>query len=240
MQNNTWIIIAIVGVIAIILGYLVAILENRLTTVLKEGRGDVNPDDPLDPDEKPTPKLDEHDVLKVTIDPGLKWHLELDGVRIEPDGLTAEQRTRLVNVVVQIRPWIDGKIVPVAAPKPPDAGPDLAAPSSLVASTPVGTQPPVTSPLRVDAVRGFRSLLENDMKKPEPIKGPSIVGLIDEVLQKKLEGSPLASKRIRLEEGSVGEVVVYVGAIRYSGIDAVPDDDIKAIIREAITEWDKS
>jgi hypothetical protein len=145
-----------------------------------------------------------------------------------------------VNVVVQIRPWIDGKIVPAAAPKHPDPGPDLAAASLSVSPTSLGTQSSVTSPLRVDAVRGFRSLLENDMKKPEPIKGPSIVGLIDEVLQKKLEGSPLASKRIRLEEGSVGEVVVFVGAIRYSGIDAVPDDAVKAIIREAIAEWDKS
>ena len=68
---------------------------------------------------------------------------------------------------------------------------------------------------------------------------PVIVEMIDEVLQKKLEDSPLAGKKIRLEEGTVGEVVVFVGAIRYSGIDAVPDEQIKAIIREAIAEWNK-
>jgi hypothetical protein len=62
--------------------------------------------------------------------------------------------------------------------------------------------------------------------------------MIDEVLQKKLENSPLAGKKIRLEEGSVGEVVVFVGTMRYSGIEAVPDENIKAIIKEAIADWD--
>jgi hypothetical protein len=89
-------------------------------------------------------------------------------------------------------------------------------------------------------MRGFRTLLESEVKKTDVIlSGPSIVGLIDEVLQKKLENSPLAAKNIRLEEGSVGEVVVFVGAMRYSGIDAVPEGEIKSIIQEAIAEWNK-
>lgn len=235
MDNNTWIIIAIVGVIAVIVGYLISMLEQRLTTTLKAGRGEITPDDV---DEKPAPKLDEHPVLKVTIDPSLKWRLDLDGVRVEPETLTVEQRTRLVSVLVQIRPWVDGKTLAPAAPKPPDPVPETVA-AVLVASTPVGTQPAAAAPVRVDVARGFRTLLESDIKKPEPPKPPSIVSMIDEVLQKKLESSPLAAKKIRLEEGAVGEVVVFVGATKYSGIDAVPDDDIKAIIRESITEWDK-
>ena len=240
MANNTWLIVIIVGAIAIIVGaivgYLAATLENRLTTALKEGREET---DPEHPDAPPAPKLDEHDVLKVMIDPALKWHLELDGERIEPDGLSVEQRARLVNVVVQIRPWIDGKTLTPVAPKPSNPDADLAAAAAVVAATSVAPPPVVSTATRVDVGRGFRTLLENDIKKPEPPKLPSIVGMIDEVLQKKLESSPLSWKKIRLEEGAVGEVVVFVGPTRYSGIDAVPDDDIKAIIREAIAEWDK-
>ena len=240
MQNNTWLIVIIVGAIAIIVGaivgYLVAILENRLTTALAEGREEI---DPENPDAPPAPKLDEHDVLKVTIDPALKWHLELDGARIESDGLTVEQRTRLVNVVVQIRPWIDGKTLPPVAPKPSDPDADLAAAAAVVAATSAVIPPVAPAAPRVDVRRGFRTLLESDIKSPEPPPPPSIVSMIDEVLQKKLESSPLAGKKIRLEEGAVGEVVVFVGSMRYSGIDAVPDDDIKAIIHEAIAEWDK-
>ena len=242
MQNNPVLTIVIISAITLvvgaIIGYIGALLEARLTTALKEGREEINPEHP---DAPPPPKLDEHDILKVTIDPALKWHLELDGVRVEPDGLTAEQRARLVNVVVQIRPWIDGKTLPAVAPKPPaDPRQDLAAAEALVAATSAGVIKPI-APLkpRVDVRRGFRTLLESDVKDPKPIKDPSIVEMIDEVLQKKLEGSPLTGKKIRLEEGSVGEVVVFVGAIRYSGIDAVPDEQIKAIIREAIAEWNK-
>ncbi len=245
MQNTyPFLTILIVGGIAVIvgalIGYLVSFLENRLTDALKKGRGEGNPDG-LD-DEKPTPKLEELNVLKVTIDPVFKWHLELDGVRLEPDGLTVEQRTRLVNVVVQIRPWIDGKTLPApvapALPKLSDADQNAAA-AALVASTSIGTQPVASTAPRVDVRRGFMTMLENDLKKPAPPKDPSIVELIDKVLQEKLAGSPLAEKNIRLEEGSVGEVVVFVGVTRYSGIDAVPDDAIKTIIREAIAEWDK-
>jgi len=230
-MENIWLII-LVGVIAAVAGYLIGMLDSRVTSALKEGREKAPGDE-----EKPTPKLDEHDVLKVTINQTLKWNLELDGARIESDSLTPEQRTRLVNVIVQIRPWIDGKTVapPVAVPAPIQTSP-------ISASALVGVQPAVAVPaaaLRLDIGRGFRSLLDSEIKKPEPPKPPSIVTMIDEVLQKKLASSPLADKKIRLEEGSVGEVVVFVGAARYSGIDAVPDENIKAIIHEAITEWDK-
>src|SRR3972149_689846 len=184
MENNPWLIVIIVGVIAVIAGYLFGILDARVTTALKEGREKI-----VAEEQKPTPKLDEHDVLKVSVDRAIKWHLELDGARIEPDGLTPEQRTRLVNVIVQIRPWIDGKTVasPVPIPVSP-ATPALASNPALAwdASVPIGTQPAVTSPPRIDIARGFRSILESDVKNPEPAKGPSIVTMIDEVLQKKL------------------------------------------------------
>ena len=233
MEINPWMIV-VIGILAAGAGYVFRMLDSRVTTALKEGRETA----PVDEEEKPVQKLDEHSVLKVSVDPALKWHLELDGEGIDPDGLTAEQRTRLVNVIVQIRPWIDGKTVapPAPAPAPAPVSESPAAATPLAASAPIGAQP---AALRLDIGRGFRSLLESDIKKPEPPKAPSIVGMIDEVLQKKLENSPLAGKRIRLEEGSVGEVIVFVGALRYSGVDAVPDEDIKAIIRAAIAEWDK-
>jgi hypothetical protein len=243
-MENIWPII-LVGVIAAIAGYVFGMIDSRVTTALKEGREKIAESEEA---KAAAEKLDEHNVLKVTVDPALKWRLELDGIHIEPNGLSAEQRTRLVNVLVQIRPWIDGKTVSSPVPNTPaieaaplpDSVPLQPAPQP--SSTAIGTQPAAAAPAgspRLDFVRGFRSLLENDVKKPEPLKVPSIVGLIDDVLQKKLENSPLSGKKIRLEEGSVGEVVVYVGAVRYSGIDAVPDENIKAIIKEAIAEWDK-
>ncbi len=236
-MENLW-LIPVVGAIAGIAGYVFGMIDSRVTKALKETRQEA-----LDREETEA-KLDAHSVLKVTVDPALKWHLDLDGVRIEPDGLTAEQRARLVNILVQIRPWVDGKLAP--SPAPGESGPvstasPLPAPVTS-ALAPTGIQPPAVAPVgagRIDLGRGFRSLLDKDIKKPEPLNTVSIVAMIDEVLQKKLESSPLAGRRIRLEEGSVGEVIVFVGANRYSGVDAVPDEDIKAIIKDAIADWNR-
>ena len=82
-------------------------------------------------------------------------------------------------------------------------------------------------------------MLENDLKKPEVVKPTSIVSMIDDVLQKILAVSPLAARKIRLEEGPGGEVVVFVDKESYNGVDSVPYDDVRAIIRQAITEWDR-
>jgi len=239
-----WIVI-IVGGIAAIGGYLFGMADSRVTNAFKESREKNTALKENTPGEQAPARLDEHNVLKVSVDPSLKWHLELDDVKIEPDGLSAEQRARLVNVIVQIRPWIDGKsAAPMAAPPNipiPVDGPSLeerivqaAAPEA-----PAAKPAAASGPLRIDFRRGFRSLLENEVKKPEVFKGPSIVAMIDDVLQKKLDRSPFSDKHIRLEEGSVGEVIVYVGVQRYSGVDAVPDEAIKALIKQAIAEWDQ-
>lgn len=240
MQNNPLIII-IVGAIALILGgilgYLAAILGGHLDKSLEDARQNANLNEPNVQKDQPGLHIVAQEILKVSVDAMLQVHLSLDGVGLEPNGLTAEQRARLVSVIVQIRPWIDGKVLPVSAstaltPMPePKMSPPIA---PVVAQAPAAA---TNKPVRVNAMRGFRSWLESDVKKPEPLLKNDIVSQIDEVLQKKLENSPLESKRIRIEEGSTGEVVVFVGASRYSGIDSVPDEAIRTIIQQAIKEW---
>ncbi len=240
MMQNTLIII-IVGAVAlilgVILGYLGSILGNRLDKSLEVARETPDPDQQMPKEPDMGLHIVEQDILKVSLDAMLQVQLSLDGVRLDANALTSEQRTRLVNVIVQIRPWIEGKVLP------PSASTALAVAPIEQASRPFEPAPPQkpaagqAQPLRVNAVRGFRSWLESDIKKPEPLLKNDIISQIDEVLQKKLEDSPLESKRIRIEEGSNGEVVVYVGASRYPGIDAVPDEAIRAIIQQAIKDW---
>jgi hypothetical protein len=66
----------------------------------------------------------------------------------------------------------------------------------------------------------------------------SIVGQIDSVLQERLAGTPLEERGIFLSQSPDGGVMVYVGLTKYMAIDDVPDADIKAAIRAAITEWE--
>lgn len=221
--------------ISLFAGYLVGLWESRKKT----------PAAPPAPQPEPLPPADPA-VLKVTLDRAFRWNLELDGSPVEAASMTPEQRQRLVNVIVQIRPWIDGKApapvaapapAPVAAPRTVPAGPAVPAVAGAKTQPPAGTE---GQPPRIDIMRGVRSLLNNEVKSPEEMKGTSIVAMIDDYLQKKLAGTPLGEKGIRLEEGSIGEVVVFVGRQRYPGVDAIPDPEIQAAIRAAIADWDKN
>lgn len=66
----------------------------------------------------------------------------------------------------------------------------------------------------------------------------SIVNQIDSILQTRLVGTPLEERGIFLTQSPEGSVIVYVGLTRYNGIDEVPDPEIKAALRAAITEWE--
>lgn len=181
---------------------------------------------------------DEHIVLKVTIDKSLAWHLELDNARLQVGNLSAEQRARLVNILVQIRPWVDGKPAPAPAPVAPRQ--TAALPAATPSHTTQPLQPISTEPPKINIGRGFRSLITNDLKNMEKSHPVSIVAMIDDFLQKRLEISPLADRQIRLEEGAIGEVIVLIGKERFTGVDAVPDPQVQAIIRAAISDWEKS
>ncbi|MEA3350252.1 MAG: hypothetical protein U9Q82_06500 [Chloroflexota bacterium] len=72
---------------------------------------------------------------------------------------------------------------------------------------------------------------------PEPPPS-SIVAQIDAVLQEKLETSPLEDKGICLTETLKGGMAVMVGLDKYEDIESVPDDEIIALIRSAVSEWE--
>lgn len=72
-------------------------------------------------------------------------------------------------------------------------------------------------------------------------QGPakSIVAQIDEVLQEMLAESKLANSAIRLAEEPRHGVIVWVGLQRHEGIDAVPDEAVRSVIRSAVKEWER-
>mgnify|MGYP001396278082 CR=1 FL=1 len=227
-------------IIAAIAGYVIGIVDSRITASLRKKTEDVSAPAP-ELVAKETNRPGEHTVLKVTIDESLKWHLELEGTRLDnPDVISPEQRQRTVNVVVQMRPWLEGKAAPASAAPIPAAPVPEPLPQRLPVASPVVQPPAASAPLKIDAFRGFRSLLNNDVKAPGEKKTISIVTMIDDVLQAKLLGSPLMEKAIRLEEGPLGEVMVCVGSQRYEGVGAVPEGEIRDIIKSAIADWEKS
>ena len=73
-----------------------------------------------------------------------------------------------------------------------------------------------------------------------PVKAApkSIVGQINDILQEKAEDTPYARRRIRLVE-SLNGVIVQIGAESYPDINAVPDQEIRSLIRASAAEWEK-
>jgi hypothetical protein len=236
-------------VVAAIAGYVLGMVDSRLTASLKKKDETTPAPEPAPAAEPAAPeksrnRAGEHTVLKVTIDTTLRWHVDLDDVRCEdPTALSVEKRQRLADVAVQLRPWLDANATSNAsAPvQLPNLQPRAIEPAPLRPASPtsIAALPAITVPAKIDPMRGFRSLLKNEIKSPMEKKATSIVAMIDEVLQARLLIMPQITESVRLEEGAQGEVIVFVGKTSYSGVDSVPDPEIRSVIKAAITEWEK-
>jgi hypothetical protein len=155
---------------------------------------------------------------------GKTW-LEMDGQRLESkEAMQSEQKKKLLKLVLDLRPWLDVPPAPVPAPRLQVQESPLPAASAPKPSL-FAPRPP------------------KPVKKPEDEKPKvslkSIVEQIDEVLQNKLAGTVFDKQEIHLLEGPGGAVIVQIENDKFEGIDAVPNPEIKALIRQAIADWEK-
>lgn len=67
----------------------------------------------------------------------------------------------------------------------------------------------------------------------------SIAAQIDVILQARLANTPLAERGIRLEELPGQGMVVMVGDEKYTDLELVPDQQVRAAIAEAVAEWEQ-
>jgi hypothetical protein len=145
---------------------------------------------------------------------GKIW-LEMDGARLNgKESLLPDQRRRLVSMLVDLRPWLENS------------------PAAMVVSEGLpGPAIAAGSPAK-------KEKLEDKDIKPAPVL-KSIVEQIDDVLQGKLQVSSFMNRDIHLVEGSGGMVFVKDGLKKYEGIESVPEPEIKALIRQAVADWEK-
>jgi len=73
-----------------------------------------------------------------------------------------------------------------------------------------------------------------------PQRKKSIVEQVDTILQEILQEEGLADRNIRLTEMMNRGLVIWVGKEFYDGIDAVPDSQVKELIRKAVQRWETS
>ena len=152
--------------------------------------------------------------------------LDMDGIRLNnKTALQPGQYQRLLNLVLDLRPWLE--TTKPAAPIPETTQLPLR-PAAQVAAAP---QAPILAKKKNDAAA-------DEAVKPAPVLD-TIIQQIDKVLQAKLETSAFKDRGIELVEGPGGIVIVKDGINRYEGVDGIPDTGIKALIRQAVSDWEK-
>ena len=72
------------------------------------------------------------------------------------------------------------------------------------------------------------------------VKILSVIDEVNNILQKKLAGSPLAGKGIHLMENHNNEIRFWVGLNSYDDVDEIPESEIRQIIDAAVKEWEKN
>ncbi len=218
-----YISIIVVGIATLFVGYFVGLFEGR-GQKNKKGAQSKPEDIKTQPPVFITPK--ENSLLNLRLDNNNHLQLEVDGQRADANQLMPQQRKRLIDLMVMMRPWIDA-----SAPKPsaPPAKPPPAAPIAA----------PISQPIQRPAISASVSTPKKETKKEEATGPTTMVGQIDAILQEHLASSPLANRAIRLFEPPEGGVIVMVGLNKYNGVNDVPDPEVQAVIRGAIAEWEK-
>jgi hypothetical protein len=79
--------------------------------------------------------------------------------------------------------------------------------------------------------------IQSDVNRPSPAE-MSIATQIDEILQEKIAGTDMAQRAVRLVELPNKGMVVLVGLDQYEGVDDVPDEEIRELIKSAVKEWE--
>jgi hypothetical protein len=222
------------AIVAMFFGYFFGLFEGRGQGYKKrqveesEKKETKSAPEQLQPATPPAPS-DEISVLDVSMGSAGRMRLKLEGERIEASTINPEQRKRIIAVLTQIRPFLEAPTHLSATPPPAPPRPV----SSLREAPSAGKMPaaaPGSSP---------KPAPSSDKAKEEPATAPqSIVEQIDAILQSQMVGTPLMERGIRLQESPEGGVLVWVGMEKFEGVNEVPDEQIQAAIRAAISVWE--
>ncbi len=81
---------------------------------------------------------------------------------------------------------------------------------------------------------------EIDESDDSEIKMLSVIDEVNEILQRKLQGSALAGKGIHLMENHNKEIRFWVGLDSYDDVEEIPDPEIRDLIDDAVKEWEQN
>lgn len=169
-----------------------------------------------DPLERTTPQSEKGNVILRRDRRSQRLSVEVDGDLYQTAGdLSPDRRRVLTHLAADFSTWLG--LLPGAQPGSPP-------------SQPLETTAKNEQPHRVQAQ-------VEAMPKPEPAQG-SIAGQIDEILQDRLEGTPLEGRGIKILELPGQGMVVMVGLDKYTDLEQLQDPEVRRAIGEAVAEWE--
>jgi hypothetical protein len=163
---------------------------------------------------------------------------------VYPDftALTPEQKKRALRWIQALNEWggvepetVMLKTTPEVKPEPVDTG-------LLTEAIPVEPRKVAPPPPLPEAQIQGLNLVEEASKPepPKPTKAKTIVEQIDEIVQELSFGRGEATRGIKLADDGHNGVIVYVGAEKFLGVDAVPYPEVQNLIRDAVQRWEET
>ena len=215
------------GILAVVLivGYLFGLLASALENSEKEEEksDDIALAEDGEEGELAPPKAEvlEPEILAIFERMSGALKLRLDGKIVEyKSDLKTEQRERLLNLVVSLRPWLE-------------SSDENNAHSPLPVDVKTPTTPASFMQEKVTAIA-------EEVAEELSYAKLSMVEQIDRILQKKLTGHPLEENNIQLRASISGGILIQIGIDEYEWIDKIPEQGVQDIIRESIAEWERT
>jgi hypothetical protein len=158
--------------------------------------------------------------------------VEMNGVSYDQESkLRAEQRRTLESLVRELQTWLGRPTSAAAVEVPPQPVKSEPAKEQLVDSQ----EGPSRNPLKI-----FGGVLQPQKESDVDELDLSIVAQIDQILQTRLEELHLEDKGIQLVEGPDQGMIIEIGLDKYTEIEAIPDEEIRQLIRASVADWESS
>ena len=169
---------------------------------------------------------------------------EVNGEVLEnPKALDAEQHAALSITLVDLYSWMEAgnQVIPKLVVDPEPESPARQKPPVDEPGEPeegTSTESEVVIPSRLNILKGLVRTAQKEITQKVETEPLSIATQVDEILQEKLESSPLAGQGIRLMDLPNQGMVIMIGLDKYSDIDSVPNEEIKELLRASVAEWE--
>jgi uncharacterized membrane-anchored protein YhcB (DUF1043 family) len=152
----------------------------------------------------------------------------------DPQQLSEPQRKQLQTLM---REWLTWMGFPGSSPAAPAAPAAPARPAPSRQAVLVTPAPAAMSAAPLPPQVPGSTAIPSQPVVVQPKK--SIVEQINDILQEKVAGTPVAQKGVRIVEDARQGVIVWVGLERFNGVDAVTDPEVRAVLKAAAAEWER-